>query len=158
MRHLHIFLRPECKAQVNRVPYNVYQGFNSRLAAERAYVVAFALGAVRVLPGRGSSTRPAPAAPAPDAVMCAFASADEYFLGAEWHVVFKGKRPGVYPAWYGVSSFAYHIESNTLYLDRNFAATQVTGVRLSLYNKYATKAEAIAAFQAAERAGHVEYL
>jgi len=36
--------------------------------------------------------------------MHALASAEEIFLGAEWHVVFKGKHPGVYPAWYGIFS------------------------------------------------------
>jgi hypothetical protein len=36
----------------------------------------------------------------PEAMMESFAGADDDFLGAEWHVVFKGKRPGVYPAWF----------------------------------------------------------
>jgi hypothetical protein len=31
--------------------------------------------------------------------MEAFRTVNDSFLGAEWHVVFKGKRPGVYPAW-----------------------------------------------------------
>jgi len=35
----------------------------------------------------------------PEATMTAFAASAEDFLGAEWHVVFKGRRPGVYPAW-----------------------------------------------------------
>lgn len=82
------------------VPENIYQGFETRRQAERAYVIAFAMGALRVLPLRGASQRIlAPAMPTPDAAMVAFASASDDFLGAEWHVVFKGKRPGVYPAW-----------------------------------------------------------
>ena len=40
----------------------------------------------------------APATPMPDVLMDAFALALDDFLGAEWHVVFRGKRPGVYPA------------------------------------------------------------
>jgi hypothetical protein len=86
---------------VNRVPGNVHQGFSERYEAERAYVVAFALGALRTLPSRQNigQPAPAPASPTPEAVMEAFAAASDNFLGAEWHVVFKGKRPGIYPAW-----------------------------------------------------------
>jgi len=42
--------------------------------------------------------------------------------------------------------------------DRNFATVQVNGVSMSLYNKYATKANAFNAFEAAQRAGHVVQL
>jgi hypothetical protein len=41
---------------------------------------------------------------------------------------------------------------------RNVAAAQVNGVSLSLYNKYPSKAEAFAAFDQAQRAGHVAVL
>jgi hypothetical protein len=87
---------------VNRVPGNVHQGFTRRYEAERAYIVAFALGAIRTLPPRGGITgqpAPLPAAPTPEAIMQAFSESADDFLGAEWHVVFKGKMPGVYPAW-----------------------------------------------------------
>jgi hypothetical protein len=40
-----------------------------------------------------------PGGPMPEALMQAFSVASDDFLGAEWHVVFKGKRPGVYLAW-----------------------------------------------------------
>ena len=86
---------------VKGVPGNIHQGFDHRHEAERAYVVAGALGALRVFPRQcNAGERPlAPASPTPEAVMAAFAGASDGFLGAEWHVVFKGKMPGIYPAW-----------------------------------------------------------
>jgi hypothetical protein len=92
--------REEVEPLVKRVPGNIHQGFDSRLEAERAYVVAYALGALRVLRARGDASQAlARAIPTPDAVMRAFAAASDAFLGAEWHVVFKGLRPRIYPAW-----------------------------------------------------------
>lgn len=86
--------------QTNEVPGNVHQGFTSRLAAEQGYILAYALGCVRSLPSKGSTDPPPPAAaPTPAAVLAAFAAVSDAFLGVEWHVVFKGRCPGVYPAW-----------------------------------------------------------
>lgn len=63
--------------------------------------MAYSIGAVRVLSAHRSEGRAtAPAAPMPPVIMEAFEDADERFLEADWHVVFKGKTPGVYPAWY----------------------------------------------------------
>ena len=63
-------------------------------------MLAHAMGAVRTLPRRGSAAvGPSPAAPTPQAIMDAFASMPDDFLGADWYVVYKGKRPGLYPAW-----------------------------------------------------------
>lgn len=86
--------------QVDRVPGCVHQGFESRRDAERAYFLAYALGCVRALPGR-NSTAPLPliAAPTPLPLLHSFSQVSDDFLGAEWHVVFKGRCPGVYPAW-----------------------------------------------------------
>jgi hypothetical protein len=95
--------RAEVLPLVNRVPGNIHQGFTERREAERAYVVVYALGALRVLPPRNRQGQrvpaAAPATPTPQAIMAAFAGASDDFLGAEWHVVFKGRRPGIYPAW-----------------------------------------------------------
>ncbi|KIM89859.1 hypothetical protein PILCRDRAFT_84703 [Piloderma croceum F 1598] len=131
----------EVKPLVTGVPGNIHQGFDHRREAERAYVVVFALGALRTLPARHDAIQlaPAPAIPTPEAIMAAFASASDDFLGAEWHVVFKGKRPGVYPAW-------------------NFAATQTNGVSCSIYKKYPSKAEAMEAYDEARRDGFTEVL
>ena len=98
---LKVSIRAQCKPQVHHIPHNVYQGFRTRVEAERAYVLAFAMGSLRILPRREASadTGPAPGGPTPEALMQAFSVASDDFLGAEWHVVFKGKRPGVYPAW-----------------------------------------------------------
>lgn len=58
------------------------------------------MDAVRILPPRGQSYAfHAPPAPTPEAFMDALQHVDDDFLGQEWHVVYKGKRPGVYPAW-----------------------------------------------------------
>jgi hypothetical protein len=71
-----------------------------RLEAERAYVLAYAMGALRTLPRRGSTTLgPAPATPTPQEIIDAFASLSHDYLGAEWYVVYKGKWPGMYPTW-----------------------------------------------------------
>lgn len=92
--------RSDAEAQVTEVPGNVHQGFSSRLEAEQAYIVAYAMGCVRSLPRRGSTDRaPDPAMPTPTAILDAFGAVSDDFLGAEWHVVFKGKAPGIYPAW-----------------------------------------------------------
>src|SRR6266436_1229128 len=96
-----LLFREEVKPLVDGVPGNIHQGFDTRLKAERAYVVAYALGAVRVLPSRDNAGQQlvSPAIPTPEAIMAAFSSASDNFLSAEWHVVFKGLRPGIYPAW-----------------------------------------------------------
>lgn len=76
-------------------------GFETLLEAQRAYILAYALGSVRVRLHRGDPRAGdyAPAAPTPEALMEALEFVDDDFLGAEWHVVYKGKRPGVYPSW-----------------------------------------------------------
>ena len=49
---LKVSIRAQCKPQVHRIPHNVYQGFHTRVEAERAYVLAFAMGSLRILPRR----------------------------------------------------------------------------------------------------------
>jgi hypothetical protein len=77
----------------------VHVGFETRLAAEKAYVLAYALGCVRILPRHCGDHPPAAALPVPEAVVRELSSAPDDFISAEWYVVFKGKRPGIYPAW-----------------------------------------------------------
>ncbi|KZP12465.1 hypothetical protein FIBSPDRAFT_961411 [Athelia psychrophila] len=128
------------KSQTNRVPGNVHQGFTTCLAAEQGYILAYALGCVRSLPPRGSTDPPPPAAaPTPAAVLAAFTAVSDTFLGTDWHVVFKGLCPGVYPAW-------------------NFVAAQTKGISCAVYQKYPSRNAAQVAFRAAQRAGEVEYL
>ncbi|KAF7980386.1 hypothetical protein HWV62_38178 [Athelia sp. TMB] len=129
------------EANVKGVSHNVYQGYDSLIAAQQAYLVAYALRAVRILPPDNAPDGwvPSAAIPTPEAVMGAFAASSATFLGAEWHVVFKGLRPGVYPAW-------------------NFAATQTKGVANSVYQKYQSKQEAVQKFEEAQRLGHVTTL
>lgn len=58
------------------------------------------MGGLRTLPRRGDvEYGPPPAAPTPQQVMDAFAAVPDDFLGAEWYVVYKGRRPGLYPSW-----------------------------------------------------------
>lgn len=159
-RAYHFDSRDDVKPLVNRVPGNVHQGFESRYQAERAYILAFAMGCVRVLPARGAPVvgLPPAAAPTPAAIMDVFASVAGDFLGAEWHVVFKGKRPGIYPAWYVCfiqSKFPTNIYFAT---QRNFAASQTSGVSLSLYQKYPTRRDAQAAFDDATANGRTAIL
>jgi len=59
------------------------------------------------LPGPRSSSRLPATNLTPERIMQAFASASDNFLGAEWHVVFKGSVPGVYPAWYFISPLSW---------------------------------------------------
>ena len=59
------------------------------------------MGALCILPARHDIGKEVLTATRPmlEALMTAFALASDDFLGAEWHVVFKGKRLGIYPAW-----------------------------------------------------------
>ncbi|KZP10198.1 hypothetical protein FIBSPDRAFT_899896 [Athelia psychrophila] len=124
----------DAKVRVINVPRCVHEGYERRLEAETAYVLAYGMGLVRSLPRRGESIiPPAPSAPTPAAVLAAFLAADDGFLGPTWHVVFKGRSPGVYPAWC-------------------FAASQTQGVANSVYQKYPTRADAQRAFDAATEA------
>lgn len=81
---------------MSRVSGNIHESFLSRYDAERAYTLAYALGAVRRL--GGNHTLAPPTAP-PAAFMDALRNVRDDFLGADWHVVYKGKQPGVYPSW-----------------------------------------------------------
>lgn len=100
--------REDAKVRVINVPRCVHEGYERRLEAETAYVLAYGMGLVRSLPRRGESIiPPAPSAPTPAAVLAAFLAADDGFLGPTWHVVFKGRSPGVYPAWCVAICFAF---------------------------------------------------
>jgi hypothetical protein len=96
-----IFPREEVKPLVTRIPGNVHSSFSTRRDAERAYALAYALGSVRVLkhPNDPTPGAPAPAAAMPTDVMRAWEQVGDDFLEAEWHVVFKGRRTGVFPSW-----------------------------------------------------------
>lgn len=83
------------------MPHNNFEGFDTRLHAERAYLLAYALGGVRRLPSRDAPRGYVPpAVPMPVRLMERFAALPSEYLGAEWYVVFKGKAPGIYPSWY----------------------------------------------------------
>ena len=96
-----IFSRDEVRPLVTGISGNVHESFNNRIDAERAYVLAYALGAVRVLkhPDDPTPGSPTAAAPMPDEIMDAWMEVSDEFLGSEWHVVFKGKRTGLFPSW-----------------------------------------------------------
>lgn len=86
--------------QVHRISGANHKGFHSRRDAECAWTLAVALGGVRALPPRGSIVGVAAAAPIPEPIMQAFDEINnDNFLGSTWYVVYKGKRPGVYPSW-----------------------------------------------------------
>jgi hypothetical protein len=92
----------------------------------------------------------------PPEVMDAFQATDDNYFGADWHVVFKGRTPGMYPAWY--APWFEDRKAGTQYLDRNFAATQVIKVPGAVHYSYSTKEEVIKAFKDAEADGLVAYL
>lgn len=83
------------------IPGNVHESFAQHIDAEKAYVLAYAMGSVRVLKHPNDPTPGAPvaAAPMPETIMSAWAAADANFLEGHWHVVFKGKCPGLFPSW-----------------------------------------------------------
>jgi hypothetical protein len=82
------------------VSNSIYEGFKYRRDAERAYILAYTLGAVRLIPSANSSNlSTSQARPTPEAFVNALEDVADDFLGENWHVVFKGKRPGVYPSW-----------------------------------------------------------
>lgn len=99
--------RAEVDPLVTGVPGNVHDSFLTRLQAEHSYLLAYAMGCVRTLRPRNNGTSavgappviPASAIPTPAAILEAFAQAPVDYMGAEWHVVFQGRAPGVYPAW-----------------------------------------------------------
>lgn len=95
-----LICRDKVKLLVKHIRGNNYKGYQSRMEAERSYILAGALGSLCVLSRDSDPTAPlAQVAPMPEPVMTAFASASDKFLGVEWYVVFKGLCPGVYPAW-----------------------------------------------------------
>lgn len=77
----------------------IFEGYQSRLQAERAWLLGNMLGAVRQLDAAGTALA-TPAAPYTDDTMHLFLDLPDDYLGTEWHVVSKGKHPGVYPCWY----------------------------------------------------------
>ena len=93
--------RDEVKPLVKGVSGNIHQGFFSHHKAKHTYIITFTMGALHCLLARHNMDQQAPASitPMPDVLIDAFASALDNFLGAEWHVIFRGKRSEVYPAW-----------------------------------------------------------
>lgn len=144
---------------VNGVPHNIYEGFWNRYDAEVAYVLAYALGTVRVLPNRaGQALQTHVAQPTPEAFMTALERVDDEFLGMRWHVVFKGKRPGVYPSWY-VQPEHFGMETqNSLFCCRLFSANQTLNVPNAVQQSYDTRAQARAAYALADELHEVQTL
>jgi hypothetical protein len=104
--HLYVHsyaIRAEVEPLVKGIPNNNYKGFETRCQAEQSYLLAGTLGCLYIL-SRDPSTPRAPAKPISEAVMAAFCASSDDFLGSDWHVVTKGRCPGVYPAWCILSS------------------------------------------------------
>jgi hypothetical protein len=95
------FSRNEVKPLVTGIPGNVHESFAQCINAEKAYVLAYTMGSVRVLkhPNNPTPGAPVAATPIPETIMSAWAAADVNFLEGCWHVVFKGKHPGLFPSW-----------------------------------------------------------
>lgn len=78
---------------------SIFEGFSTRIQAERAWLLGNSLGAVRQLDAAGVA-RATPAAPYTEEAMLLFLGLSDDYLGTAWYVVSKGKRPGIYPCWY----------------------------------------------------------
>lgn len=128
---------------------SIFEGFSTRIQAERAWLLGNSLGAVRQLDAAGVA-RATPAAPYTEEAMLLFLGLSDDYLGTAWYVVSKGKRPGIYPCWY-----VFPLD-RTQACFRNLAASQVLHVSKAIFDKYPSKAAAVAAFQLAE-ANHVVY-
>ena len=74
---------------------NIHESFMSWYDVERAYTLAYALGAMCCL-GQQSHILPAPP---PAGFLAALTTVGNDFLGNKWHIVYKGRQPGVYPSW-----------------------------------------------------------
>lgn len=77
---------------------NSYKGYQSRLQAERAWVLAHALASVRKIDKRGNILE-RPTMHIPQATVDALANIPDGHIDTEWYVVTKGRTPGVFPAW-----------------------------------------------------------
>ena len=75
---------------------NIHESFSARYEAERAYTLAYALGAVHWVQRSGNLALPGPP---PALFMAALQNVDDDFLSESWHVVYKSKQPGMYPSW-----------------------------------------------------------
>lgn len=88
------------KDQVDSVKNNNYKGYPSRLQAERAWVLAHALGtAPRVLDRDGRVLNRVDARSIPSLAVEPLKEFPDEHLDPDWYVVTKGRTPGVYPAW-----------------------------------------------------------
>lgn len=87
--------------QVDKVRGNNYKGYPSRQQAERAWVLANALGtAPRVLDRDGNVLASAgPTPPIHPLVLASLSDFPDEHVDPEWYVVSKGRTPGIYPAW-----------------------------------------------------------
>lgn len=92
--------RQQCKDYVLGISGNSYKGFEVHCDAEHAYILAYAMDGICILPAHGKNTEPhLPAAPAPEPFVQALRHVDNNFLGVKWLAVFKGQQLGVYPVW-----------------------------------------------------------
>lgn len=90
--------RREVEQHIN-ICGKIFEGYSTRLQAEHAWLVGNTVGAVHQLDAACTALA-TPAAPYPEDVMHFFLGLPDDYLGTEWHVLSKGKHPGVYPCWY----------------------------------------------------------
>ncbi|TRM63044.1 hypothetical protein BD626DRAFT_368110, partial [Schizophyllum amplum] len=135
---------PECKAQVNGVKHNSYQGYPSVSEARAAFDVArrrgltFSCSNATATVGRQISQTPMSSADL--ALGLAFLDDDASVAiaphGHLWYVVFKGVQPGVYRTY-------------------NEVVLGTTGLAGAEHGSYRSREDAIAAFKVALGEGKV---
>ncbi|KAF7983601.1 hypothetical protein HWV62_20505 [Athelia sp. TMB] len=104
----------------NGISAAIFEGFQSVLHAERAWVLGNRARVVRTVDG---SEEPGPRRPYTQALSLSLSNLPRDFCGEEWCVVSRGLCPGVYPCWI-------------------LAASQVLQVRTSVYIKCSSKEHA----------------
>lgn len=90
--------RPSARDQVLNISGNVHSSYRNRPLAEQAWILANAVGTVSRLTKDGRATS-IPTVHLSDDVMASLLALPDEYMGREWYVVTKGRRPGVYPSW-----------------------------------------------------------
>ncbi|KAF7967551.1 hypothetical protein HWV62_33950 [Athelia sp. TMB] len=132
---------------VKHVPGANHKGFHTLADAKVAYIIAYALGFVQATPARGfTDIGPPPTiqsmvstTPSQEDIAAALSQTDSHSVGTTWYTVMKGVRPGVYPCWNVVAEF-------------------VTGISTATFRAFLSRADAEAAFEAAQQAREVHQL
>lgn len=91
-----LWIRPCAGLSIANLKAAVYESFPTLLQAERAWLLANRMGAVRVI---NSSENLTPCQAFPREAVEALIQFPEDHFGRPFYVVLKGRSPGIYPFW-----------------------------------------------------------